>query len=386
MQLEPFAYHLAVADRLEQTEPDLWRWFLSEHNASRYLELTNADLQQRTSRLQRRGASEARYALAETAAQRLGVFAPVALYRLTDEMAPCCAFLTFKPDEIAIVFAGGLLERATDEAEALATLGRGVARFHLYGAREGRIHVAEQLLLWLSRQDGCPPEIVETSRRFALLLEAWCDLGGYSASGDRVAAVRACLSSVPGTSAEDANTCLDVADAETGESGSERPHTSSEPLARGVALARAIKSDGSVSTEIAERLVHGPLDLGTLDLLGQDTLRDLTRAIAGRFMSAPGGRTPRVLAHVQDLLGETHGAATDAVTLPAQPLGPSVIDYLAFLLLDLATVEGVRLRDMIAIAAGVADDIGIGVRFRELARQELRGRRGLQVGLARRAA
>jgi hypothetical protein len=65
---------------------------------------------------------------------------------------------------------------------------------------------------------------------------------------------------------------------------------------------------------------------------------------------------------------------------------PSAIDYLAYLLLDLGSLEGSASRGTMALAATAADELGIGSRFRELARHELKGRRTLLASLAAKAA
>jgi len=387
MQLEPFPYHLAIAGRLERAEPGLWRWFQSEHMGDRYRELTRADLQRRAIRLERDGAHETHYTLADIARDRLGVAAPVHLYRLEEAAPSSAAFLVLLPDEMPIIL-GDMLDLLDSEAEWLAAVGREIARFRLYQAREGRVHIAACLLRWLARQTGCPAELIETAHRFRLMTEAYCDLGGFHACDNRAAAVRILFKASQNAGTEDAEAYLKLADG-TGEADGSTDRTAGQPelAARAIALARATAQSTLDPAAMAESLIANPIDLGSLDLLDQETLHTLTRAVLDRVLSEPAGGTLRVLDHAREMFPDyTPNPLAKPLERPAQALAANAIDYLVYLLLDLATVEGTRLREAIAVAAAAADELEIGPRFREIARQELRGRRGLQAGLARRAA
>lgn len=382
MQLEPFAYHLAIADRLEQIEPDLWRWFQAEHIGERYRKVTLADLEERTIRLHRTGSDELRYVLAETACERLGITAPVSLFRLREDAAPG-TILVFVPDAVLIAFSGNMLDLLEGDAELLAAIGRETARFQLYHACDGRIRIAACLLRWLTHQEGCTSEIAETSRRFGLMTEAYCDLGGLLASENRDAAVRVLFKGRPEARAE-AQSYLQEADAPNIEA---RATSQTDLAARAMALIRAASTAAHPLPSNPADLVASPIELGSLDLLDQQTLHDLTRAVIDRVVAKTAGGTPAVLAHAREMFPDyTRTGKVTALSRPAIPLAASVIDYLAYLLLDLATVAGTRLRDAIAVSAAVADELDIGTRFREIARQELRGRRGLQAGLSRQVA
>lgn len=388
MQLEPFPYHLAIADRLERAEPDLWQWFEAEHMGDRYQALTHADLQRRAIRLPSDGIHEAHYALADIARDQFGVEAPVGLYRLQEAAPSPASFLVFMPDEVTIVFAGNMLDVLDDEAEWLAAMGREIARHRLYKAHDGRVHTATCLLRWLVRQTGCPAELIETARRFRLMTEAYCDLGGFRACDDRAAAVRILFKASPNAAAEDAEACLRLADGVgTAEDSAARASGQSELTARAIALARSTAPSAPDPATMGESLVSSPIDLGSLDLLDQETLRKLTRAVLDRVLAEPPGCTPRVLDHAREMFPDyTPRSHAEPLEPPSRVLAANAIDYLVYLLLDLTTVEGTRLREAISVAAAAADELDIGARFREIARQELRGRRGLQAGLARRAA
>ncbi|MGE0766329.1 MAG: hypothetical protein AB7L90_07680 [Hyphomicrobiaceae bacterium] len=391
MQLEPFAYHLAIADRLERAEPHLWRWFQAEHIGDRYRDLTRADLQERATRLPNRGANGERYAMAETACQRLDIESPVALFRLPAAATPG-AHLVFMPDEVAIALAGNIVERITNEEELLAILGREIARFRFYKVGDGRLHIATRLLRWLVGQEGCPPEIAETSRRFKLMTEVYCDRGGLIACGSRAAAVRILFKARGDIDAEAAaiaaDACLEQTDGQIAAGSDERPSRAPpEIAARARALAQSTPPTANDPRSDVAELISGPIDLATLDLLDRDALGALTNAILDRVLYDADTVRPAALAHAREIVPDYEPArAVTPLERPARALAENAAEYLAFLLLDFATVDGARLGTTLPVAAAAADELGIGARFREIARQELRGRRGLQAGLARRAA
>jgi hypothetical protein len=241
-------------------------------------------------------------------------------------------------------------------------------------------------LQWWVRQEGCPAEIVETLRRMKLPTEAYCDIGGYIACGNRSAAMRALLRADPSATADDAEAYLSPA---------ERPDATAESTGR-----RTIPPDLSARASVLARstaggelridirgLLPSTVELGALDLLDRETVRNLTRKVLARVLAEPATGTLAATAQAREMFPEAPAIPDPKPLDSASPsLSASVVEYLAFLLLDLATAEGTRLRDAIAVTATAADELGIGPRFREIARQELRGRRGLQAGLAARRA
>jgi len=386
MQLEPFAYHLAIADRLERTEPDLWHWFQREHAGERYRELTEADLASRADPVDREGTLGRRYKLAETTRDRLSIDVPVTLFRLREAAVRAQPFLVFIPDAVCIVLPIDSAERRDDDDEWLATVGREIARHRLYTAQDGRVHVATCMLQWRVQQEECPPEIIETLRRLTLASEAYCDIGGYIACESRSAAMRALLRTDPGATPEDAEAYLSLTDRpDAAAESADRPAIPLELSARAGVLARS--TAGSALNIDITGLLPPTIELGALDLLDQETVCNLTREVLARVLAEPATGMLAATAQAREMF-------PDASVIPdrkpldhvSPSLSASVIEYLAFLLLDLATAEGTRLRDSIAVAAAAADELGIGPRFREIARQELRGRRGLQAGLATRRA
>jgi hypothetical protein len=70
----------------------------------------------------------------------------------------------------------------------------------------------------------------------------------------------------------------------------------------------------------------------------------------------------------------------------ARTLGTSAQDYLGYLLLDLVTCDRTHAHAALRGCVGLADEAGIGQRFREIARLELKAERDLLAALPRRIA
>ena len=388
MQLAVLPYHVALADHLEQAEPELWQRFHTALSARRHQTGTMALLMRSASRLERSPPHEQDYRLAGLARDALELEEDIVLYRLNEGLSHPLPQLILLAGEIALAVAEPSPQAVDDMAERLALLGREIARYKLYTTGGGRIHTLERLLEWATQREDCSPEWHETFRRCRLFAEIYCDMGSLLACRDREVVIRRVARSAsragdnePGHDADEIARLANIDPTQP------RGTTHLEVHMRAVALMWADTLSNAERNERLEGLVCGNPELGSLDVIDQRELVDLTRKMIDRFVGVEPARLDRTLAYVRQMF--------PGYTPPPEPLGlkqlsplptASVTDYLAYLLLDLATVEATGLKGAIAVAAAAADDLGIGARFREIARQELRGRRGLHVGLAPRAA
>ncbi|MFZ4809037.1 MAG: M48 family metalloprotease [Hyphomicrobiaceae bacterium] len=377
-ELQPLPYHQAVASHIEAREPELWSWFRSEDFARKYRRETDTELLRTALRLEAKGANARRYALAEEARNRLGLSDPVRLYQMHDTTGIPNAFLTFTPGEIVICFAGRILELLDADAELLDLLGHEISHYRLFVADGGRYYTADRLLFWFLMRDGCPAEFVETWRRCRLYTEIYCDLGGLKASGDRNATILGLVKSLADFKDADAESYLKQVDQLMAHGpGASRGLTHPELHVRVLAIAEAGCRPKPAFDSMIETLISGASELGVLDVLDQSALLARTRAVVDRVMGATASPPKDLVAHVTAMFpGYVRPAAPTAPLAPlAATISKSIRHYLTYLLLDLGTVG--RSPDILALAASVADELGLGVAFRDTARQELRGRRTL---------
>ena len=228
-----------------------------------------------------------------------------------------------------------------------------------------------------------------TWRRNRLSTEIYCDIGGLIACGDRDATIRGLVKSLVDFKDADAASYLKQAEELLAKGpGASRGSTHPELHARVLAVANAASMEPGAFDALVHGLISGKLELGELDLFDQGRLGAITRQMIDRLMSEPDARSDLALAHARQMCADY--APPEAPMPPldkiACELSESTIDYLAYLLLDFSTVEDTGARGPIAAAATVADELGIGSRFREVARAELKGRRAILAGLMPRAA
>ena len=405
MQLEPLAYHVAVADYLQQAEPELWRWFRSDAFGKSSKAETDKDLLRTAIRLERAtdksGPNERRYALADKARDALGLSAPITLFQMQDPNGPPNAFLVHAPGEILIAFSGRILELLVTDAELLDLFGHEISHYKLFAEADGRYHTADRLLLWLIQRDTCPPEFAETWRRTRLTTEIYCDRGGLIACSDRDATIRGLVKAIADFKDADAASYLRqahelneklLADGNAVTRGTTHP----ELHVRVLAIAHAEKPAADFDA-LLRPLIAGKIELGGLDLIDQKQLRELARAVLDRVLggtaSGKGAASEEAVAHARQMFADYQPPDPRTLVGPARPLpkatanlAASAVDFLAYLLLDLGAMDGTGSRAAMAVAAEAADELGLGPRFREIARMELKGRRALLAGLTSRAA
>jgi Peptidase family M48 len=389
MLLQPLPYHVAVADHLERAESELWSWFRSDKFAEKYKTSTNDDLLRSAIRLDRIGVHARRYMLAERARDTLGVKASVVLYQMQDSSSVPNAYLIYSPGEIKIAFAGRILELLDTHAELLDLLGHEISHYKLYTEADGRYHTVDRLLHWLIQRDQCPSEFIESWRRNRLYTEIYCDIGGLIACGDLDATIRGLVKSIADFKDADAQSYLRQAqELMTRGPGATRGTTHPELHVRVLAVAGATSTPPAEFHASLQALIAGKVELGGLDRLDQAHLGRLTRELLDRVLADPTARSDHALAHAQQMFSDyvLPAGLARPLSVPTAALAAGAIDYLVYVLLDIGSLDGSASRGAMAVAANAADELGIGARFREIARLELKGRRTLLATLSTKAA
>jgi hypothetical protein len=327
LTVEPLLYHVEVAAELERLEPVAWAAFAVADATGRGAPgpemadppVGGASLPA-SEALDPTVDARAFTALAR-AAGALGVAEPVALHRTP---GPTLASIVRLPGEVRVLLSADLLDRL-DEPGLTAVLGHELGHLALWTASGGRFLVAGRLLEALARDPQSPAVYAETARRFAAASEALADRGAALACGsDAVAA--AALASVRG------------------------------------------EREGSGSgTEAA-------LDIGRLDVLDRARLEAATRALIEDALSVGILQTDVVLAHARSFFPDLDPVALApdrAAPRPVpDPATPETLRYLAYVLLDLATVDRTLEEPGLTGAAAVASAVGLDGPFAEAARRE----------------
>jgi hypothetical protein len=375
MNLQSLAYHRRVADTLEAKEKDLWDWFRSDKFATQYEKEARHRLNKSAVRLGRDGnANNARrYELAEKARDALGLKGDIVLYQSQETGGAPNAMLHYIPGQITIEFVGRVLELLDDD-ELLDLLGHEIAHYKLYEEESGRYHTATRLIYWICKRDACPPVWFETARRLSLYTEVYCDTAGYIVSGNRDTTIRSLAKMIADFKDADAKSYLAqaeeiLAQENTGSQGMTHP----ELYIRAKAIANRAALDADDFEASLVPLIEGPLNIAEADILGQETLQDLTRAVIDCFTRLEMNQTEPVEIHARHYFPKYKWPGKSIPPGFALPsVAPQTRDYLGYVLLDFAQCDQSRSDEALGSALVVARQIGLEGPFRAVARKELR--------------
>lgn len=393
--LVPTTYLREMAALLRDTEPELWSFFAGTSQDDQGTAV-RSQLLQRAVRLE---ADDYPWLhdLAARAATALDISDPISLYQsqgagtVSDHGNASCLSL---PGEAHIVFSGRLLEQL-DELRLLAVLGHELAHHRLWQDDDAELRTADRML-WSAAVDADSlPSHAESARRFALHVETSADRAGLLVTHDLHATVEALVSVSTGLTKVAGAAYLRQASevlAQPGrQRGSEGTHPELYVRARALELWANAADRVAVELEIAE-LLRSEEDLDGLDLLDQHRLTALTRRLIGQVLRPPFLRTEAMIGHA-GLFGATPSETLDERLAAECASAPrSVQEYLATVLLDMATCD--QEIDEVAMARTlvVADHVGLAEAYEAVVVKELdlgvravRAQRSAAPGLLERA-
>jgi hypothetical protein len=365
-------YHQAVIDHLKASERDLWSWFASPAFRERHDEDARLELLKTCYRFDRTEHADL-YAVVAEVCGLLGIAAPVTVYQ-SQNATVLNAFLVFTPEEAHVVFEGPLRARLT-AAELRTVIAHELTHYLLWSREGGDLLVAEQMLAAMANQSSATPSHVETWRILRLYLEVHADRGTLAVGRDPLPAISGLLKVQTGLEDVSATAYLRQADEIfSKETVNTAELTHPEAFIRARALSLWAERGQGANAEVA-RMIEGPLDLGTLTLLGQKRLAILTRKVLGAYLQPQDLRTDGRLAHARlffpDLALDDAKTEVDDVSAEAEAAAPSVRDYFSYVLLDLATADR---QDESALprAYRMASSLGLEEAFARISGDELK--------------
>lgn len=374
--LLPLPFHREIVAWLQANEREQWSWFSSTEFLAEHSATTRLDLLKSCYRFERTDHGDL-YALVENVRDRLGVVAPVTLYQAQAAQG-MNASLCYVPGEAHLVLEGPL--RSTLSEDELRTIvAHELMHYLLWSRGEGALLVADQMLAAMAGHSRGEPSHVETARLFRLYLEIHCDRAALAVCPDPLVGISALVKVQTGLADAQGESYLRQSEeifgaAEVKTEGLTHP----ESFVR----ARALKlwaDRGATAEEEISRMVEGPLDLGALSLLGQERLTRLTRRLLQEFFAADWLRTEALVAHARLFFPDLEPAGRVAEPDPSSPLPSlgaattteSTRKYLAFVLLDLATVDRSLEQQPLAAALRLATALAIEDEFLSVAAEEL---------------
>lgn len=369
--LRPLRYHYDTVQHLKTAEPDLWKWFSSTGFMEEYARNVRLELLKSCYRFERAEHADL-YAMVDDVRARLGVTAPVTVYQ--GQSAPALnAFLSYVPGEAHVVLEGPL--RSTlNEQELRATLAHELTHYLLWEKDGGELLVADQMLAAMANHVRAEPSHVESARLFRLYLEVHADRGALAVCPDPLAAVSSLVKVQTGLADVSAESYLRQAEEIFSQAEVKTEElTHPEAYIRARALQLWSTKRETADAEVAQ-LIEGPLDLGRLTLLGQKKLSAVTRRLLARFLSPKWLRTPARLAHARLFFADLDPdkeAGDGELRAELGKAQDSVLLYLGYVLLDLATADRDAEEAALAAALQMAEALEIGEAFLKSAAEEL---------------
>lgn len=385
--LVPTGYLQEMASLLRRTEPELWDFFADASTETERARV-RSQLLQYSVRLDAEDYPEL-HAQASLAAAALGIADSVTLYQAQGAEAPSDhgnAWCLSLPGEAHVVFSGRLLEQL-DDRRLLAVLGHELTHHKLWQDNEGELATADRMLWAAAVDSDSLPSHVESARRFRLHIETSADRGGLLAADDLLATVEALVSVSTGLANVAGGAYLKQAAEILAVPERDQRREGSHPEL--YVRARALEVWASETDRVeAERAVGDLLrsddGLDGLDLIDQHRLTALTRRLVGQAIRPAFLRTDATLAQAS-LFGAVPADGDDELlNAECAALSRPVQDYLAAVLLDLATCDPEIDEVALARTLVLADSAGLEPAYEPLAAKELGI--GIREVRARRAA
>ncbi len=390
MDLQPLSYHQQTASYLEKHERGLWDWFSSDDYSRKYAQSVKLELLKSTYRLQPEE-HQTVYDLARQAMKVLEIDLPLTIYQAESASSNTNAALYYMKDEIVILLMGAVTE-LLDEKELLALLGHELSHHKLYFAGDERYFTTSRLLDWCTDQVTCPAAYHESERLFRLYTEVYADLGALKVTNDRDAVI-SCLVKIgtgmkkvsPAAYLQQADEVLEQI--KKGSEGISHPET--------FIRAKVLECINANPADLhaINKYIEGDVDAKQLDLLGQLNLSSLTHDLLEAYGAQDFVRTDSVLAHARRFFAEfkwreppTTKAAIDALAVQLgkaiKPLDANAVNYLSYVLLDLASCDPDGEDPALAWSLLLADKMGVFKTYEPIVRKELKRKKADLLKLA----
>ncbi len=319
---------------------------------------------------------------ARRAGAALEVSVPISIYQLegADQVN---AALAYRPSEAVIAFSGNILALLSDD-ELVACFGHELAHHRLWSEDASRLLVADRFLGALSIDAATPPYYLETGRRYDLATELYADRGSFLACGSLEVTVSSLVKVATGLGDIDPTAYLRQArDAhpERGSGGATHPETA----LRAWALELWANGDGD---QAVRTLLAPGLDIERLDLVDRERLETLTRRLVMDAVAPTWMQTDAVTGHARQFLVDVLATAAgrsrgwprqqlaDGAARPVETRVPDEAStetrrFLAYVLLDLATVDPDLDDEPLVECLAVAREAGIEPAFETLVKKEM---------------
>jgi hypothetical protein len=363
-------YQREVVEYLKDKEPELWRWASSAEVRDEVADEMRTQLLKSNYRLDADGHPELTERC-QAVAEKLEVKVPVTLYQATGGLG-LNAMICHVPGEAHIVFTGPILSTLKG-AEIDAVLAHELAHYRFWEMDGGDFMIADRLLMAAANDRRGAGSHAETARRFRLYTEIFADRGSFHGCGQLEAAVATLVKIETGLTEISAAGYLRQADEifsreNSTAQGVDHPET----FIRARALRLWAESDETLDDWLTAT-IEGPLQIDTLDLVGQRRVARLTRRFLAELLRPSWFQSAAVLAHARSFFSDfvLSSEPDESLLDELKTDDATTREYWSYLLLDFAAIDR-ELEDLpLARALDLSARLGVAEKFEQVALKEL---------------
>jgi hypothetical protein len=371
--LQALPYHLKVRDHFA-LQTKTWNFFAAGKTREEQLAQYKTELLKNTYKFDV-NADAAIYEKVNKAKNKLGLEQlAVTLYQAqyTDEMNASIVYLN---NEAHIVFSGRITQ-LLDENELLAILAHELTHIKLYSMLQGELETAERIIMAIAGNYNSDAAYYETARLYRLYTEIFCDRGAYTVVEDTGPVITSLVKVATGLDKVSAESYCKQAEEIFSAGSSVKAATVSHPenfiRARAIQLWHEKKE--AAEPEIIN-MIEGITDLDQLDVFKQKELSQLTRQFMQLLLKPNWFRSTLVTSLARQYFSDF--SFDDTITLDenfVETIGSShtsIKDYLAYIMLDFALVDGSLEQIPFGWAFQFADNLQLKDVFDAIVKKEL---------------
>lgn len=371
--LQALPYHLKVRDHFAQ-QAKTWNFFAAVKTKEEQLAQYKTELLKNTYKFDVT-ADAGIYEKVNKAKVKLGLEQlPVTVYQAqyTDEMNASIVFLN---NEAHIVFSGRITQLLDDD-ELLAILAHELTHIKLYSTLQGELETAERIIMAIAGNHNSDAAYYETARLYRLYTEIFCDRGAYTVVEDTKPVITSLVKIATGldkVSAESyTNQAEEVFSTTSGVKAATVSHPENFIRARAIQLWHEKKE--AAEPEII-KMIEGMTDLDQLDVFKQKELLQLTKQFMQLLLKPNWFRSTLVSSLAKQYFPDF--SYDDSIILDEEFIETvgeshtSIKDYLGYIMLDFALVDGALEQIPFGWAFQFADSIQLKDVFDAIVKKEL---------------
>jgi Zn-dependent protease with chaperone function len=371
--LQALPYHLKVRDHFAR-QTETWNFFAAVKTKEEQLAQYKTELLKNTYKFDET-ADAGIYEKVKIAKEKLGLEQlPVTVYQAqyTDEMNASIVFLN---NEAHIVFSGRITQ-LLDENELLAILAHELTHIKLYSMMQGELEIAERIIMAIAGNYNSDAAYYETARLFRLYTEIVCDRGAYTVVEDTKPVITSLVKVATGLdkiSAESyAKQAEEIFSNDSGVKATTVSHPENFIRARAIQLWHEKKE---AAEEEIINMIEGMTDLDQLDVFKQKDLLVLTRKFMQLLLKPTWFRSTLVTSLAKQYF--TDFSYDDDIVLDEEFVEAiseshtSIKDFLGYIMLDFALVDGELEQIPFGWAFQFADTIQLKDVFDAIVKKEL---------------